>query len=317
MATNNNNNGINATAAATAKVATTTPTATVTSGSNSSSHASSFLLFGGFSNKGTARYNEDRMVALVELPDAPSFAFFAVYDGHGGAKCSTYCQKRLHGYISRSKTLQSNQQETLKQAFIKTDAKFLDKFEDGGTTAVAVLITPDRKLLCANAGDSRCVLNLANRAVPLSEDHKPGLATEKKRIEAANHEVTTETVLVSGRRIKLDRIDGIIAVSRGIGDIDFKDLTNAGPELQAVSCVPDIIEQQLTNDHQFIILACDGLWDVISNEEAIEFVQSRLSQLVDPTNDQICKIAEDITNLAIQQKNSTDNVTAVIVVFKH
>jgi serine/threonine protein phosphatase PrpC len=155
----------------------------------------------------------------------------------------------------------------------------LDDEGDSGTTACVVLVTPDW-IVCANAGDSRSVCSKSgNRAVPLSYDHKPDDEEEERRIRAA------------GGYVAGGRVEGDLAVSRGLGDFRFKsmatvcagahsthtfsdlasgDRVTMGPGEQKVSSVPDIIVQNRNAEHdEFIIVACDGIWDVQSNHEFI------------------------------------------------
>lgn len=164
-----------------------------------------------------------------------------------------------------------------------SQAKALDDDGDSGTTACCVLVTPDW-LVCANAGDSRAVFSKSARAVPLSYDHKPDDEGEERRIRTA------------GGYVAGGRVEGDLAVSRGLGDFRFKHMptvlsnhnlaTNKpnpppavelsdGQELmkpgdQKVSPVPDIILQTRNREQdEFVIVACDGIWDVRSNQECV------------------------------------------------
>jgi serine/threonine protein phosphatase PrpC len=151
-------------------------------------------------------------------------------------------------------------------------ASALDDDGDSGTTACIVLVTPDW-LVCSNAGDSRAVFSKSQRAVPLSYDHKPDDEDEERRIRAA------------GGYVAGGRVEGDLAVSRGLGDFRFKHIptvlagvvtnttttsTLMSPGDQKVSPVPDIILQNRNAEQdEFIILACDGIWDVRSNQECV------------------------------------------------
>lgn len=152
---------------------------------------------------------------------------------------------------------------------------------DSGTTACVVLVTPEW-IVCANAGDSRAVFSKhGHKAVPLSYDHKPDDEEEERRIRAA------------GGYVAGGRVEGDLAVSRGFGDFRFKvmDAVLQGamlgsmkhPEMnnlrvkrhedQKVSAIPDIIVQNRTLDQdEFIIVACDGIWDVQTNYEGVKAV---------------------------------------------
>jgi hypothetical protein len=104
-------------------------------------------------------------------------------------------------------------------------------------------------------------------------------------------------------------VQGKLAVARSFGDLDFKNEQTL--EAKWITAEPDILEVPLTTDTEFILLACDGLWDKFSNEEAVDFVRKRIQANV-PT----LKIAEEIVQEAYNL-GSTDNITAILVVFNH
>jgi len=268
---------------------------------------------GSSTNKGKNDYNEDRFVILKPLPEDTLSFFFAVYDGHGGTAASTFCQKHLHTNVATHEKYATNKKEAFIEGYKITDKKFLKKLEDCGSTAVSALLTFDaKKLIVANAGDSRCIMSSGGKAIAISEDHKPGNPNEKKNIEEAQHTVETETVLQDGKRYQLTRVDGQIAVSRAIGDGDFKD--GDGPaETQAITCVPDVYEREINPKDQFIVLACDGLWDVMENQEVVDFINKLLSKAKTVTDEVLSQIAEQLTTHAVNTKGIPDNVTAVIV----
>ena len=163
--------------------------------------------------------------------------------------------------------------------------RLLQEEGDSGTTACVVVVTPEW-IVCANAGDSRSVMSkLGNRVVPLSYDHKPDDDAEEKRIRAA------------GGYVAGGRVEGDLAVSRGLGDFRFKNIDvvmkaikstgspgdsqereNAQqqlpvtrPEDQKVSPIPDIIVQNRDRaQDEFILIACDGIWDVQTNYEGVK-----------------------------------------------
>jgi serine/threonine protein phosphatase PrpC len=129
-----------------------------------------------------------------------------------------------------------------------------------GCTANVILIEDMKKLYIANAGDSRCVLGRAGKAVPLSFDHKPDNQEEKERIEKA------------GSIIQEGRVDGNLNLSRSLGDLKYKVNKNLKPEEHPVTANPDVKIEALTGDEDFIIMGCDGIWETKTNEEMVEFV---------------------------------------------
>ena len=132
--------------------------------------------------------------------------------------------------------------------------------EGKGCTANVLMIV-NNLLICANAGDSRCVVGEGGRALPLSFDHKPNLKKERDRIYKAG-----STVNVEGR------IDGNLNLSRAIGDIAHKKSPKVSLENQAVTSMPDIKMHQLTNKTDFVIIACDGIWETKTSQQIVDYV---------------------------------------------
>ena len=214
----------------------------------------------------------------------------------------------MHNEIASQECFTEDIHKAIKEGFKSIDKKYREKLEDDGTTAVVAIIQGG-KIYVGNAGDSRCISsNKERKAVPLSVDHKPNLDTEKKRIEAADFEVNKETIVMHGKRTIIWRIDGKIAVSRGIGDDSFKD-EDLEQEKQAVSPVPDVTEVPI-EDVAFLVLACDGLWDVVENQETVDFVWKGLQN-----NEDLNSIAKGLADLALS-KSSDDNITVIIVLFE-
>ena len=149
----------------------------------------------------------------------------------------------------------------LTDTFMKLDKEIQGKDygADTGATSCVVYFN-DQEIFCANAGDSRGVLFTNNKVVALSEDHKPDNGPELARIQKANHFVEDS------------RVDGNLALSRAIGDFQYKDQKNLEPKDQAVSAFPDITVNARSKDDKYIILACDGIWDCLTNEDACETI---------------------------------------------
>lgn len=121
-----------------------------------------------------------------------------------------------------------------------------------GCTANVIMITK-AEILCANAGDSRAVLSKKGKAKDLSVDHKPDTPSEKRRIERANGFVEES------------RVNGMLALSRSIGDFEYKGNPIMKPEDQVITAFPDITIEKITNECDFIVCACDGIWDCLSS----------------------------------------------------
>lgn len=121
-----------------------------------------------------------------------------------------------------------------------------------GCTANVILVN-ETHIYCANAGDARGVLSEKGKSLDLSKDHKPDLPAERSRVIAAGHYVEES------------RVDGVIAISRALGDWEYKSST-LPPEKMAVSGYPDVTKTAITPHTEFIICACDGIWDCMTSQ---------------------------------------------------
>lgn len=135
-----------------------------------------------------------------------------------------------------------------------------------GCTANVALVVKD-EFIVANVGDTRCLLSSKGKVIEMSEDHKPELEREKKRIEEAGGEV------ISGR------INGNLNISRALGDFPLKNNTALRQEEQMLIAVPEIKKRKLTSDDEFIIILCDGVWECMSNQELIDFVGEKINNI--------------------------------------
>jgi serine/threonine protein phosphatase PrpC len=203
---------------------------------------------------------EDRYFISEDL------TFFAVYDGHGGARVADACHANLYSlFINAGKPPGPG----LEEAFVKiSDQVLADKrLEFEGSTAVVVHVGAE-KYTSGNVGDSRAILCRGNLAVNLTTDHKPDGPSEKARIEKLGGSVRWHGYLGPDRLpvqgMGAYRINGNLAVSRAIGD---------ALERPFVSSAPDICEFDKQDDDKFILLASDGLWDVMSSQEVCDFVK--------------------------------------------
>ncbi|SCU97825.1 LADA_0H08548g1_1 [Lachancea dasiensis] len=214
---------------------------------------------------------EDSHVCATNLaaPDQANshVAYYAVFDGHGGSSVAQFCGDRAAQVVQAQESFQKGRYtQALIDAFIATDKEILKdpllRNDHSGCTATTMLISKEQqRLFCGNAGDSRTVLSRNKVAKALSYDHKPTLVSEKSRIVAADGFV------------EMDRVNGNLALSRAIGDFEFKSNSQLPPHAQIVTCVPDVVEH--TIDYaldEFVILACDGIWDCLSSQECVDLV---------------------------------------------
>ncbi|ORY65398.1 phosphatase 2C-like domain-containing protein [Pseudomassariella vexata] len=234
-------------------------------------------------------------------------SFFGVFDGHGGSKVAEFTGEHIYNILLKQDTFKAgNYEQALKDCFLATDRAILSdpKYEDevSGCTACVGLITGD-KIYIANAGDSRSVLGVKGRAKPLSFDHKPQNEGEKARITAA------------GGFVDFGRVNGNLALSRAIGDFEFKKSAELAPEQQIVTAYPDVVVHELSEDDEFLVLACDGIWDCQSSQAVVEFVRRGIAAKQD-----LEKICENMMDNCLASNSETggvgcDNMTMMVVGF--
>jgi len=268
------------------------------------------LTFGVGSIQGYRDEMEDAHVAVIPFPQngPENSALAAVFDGHGGDEASEYCSKKLEKFLLRQPMWPSEPTEAMRQTFLDLDKKFLAKaalnMYDSGTTAIVALVR-NGYVHVAYAGDCRAVLSRrdSNAHIQLSDEHKPDSPPERARIEAV------------GYIVRQKRVDGQLAVSRAIGDADFKQSIGVPPEKLAVTPCPDFRSEKLNGQEEFLLLACDGLSDVMSNNDAIQFIRTALATYKRPyTAELLHTTAQSLAEHAVKI-GSTDNVTCVLLAF--
>lgn len=262
--------------------------------------------------QGPRAHMEDRYCLVGRLGNNGNTSFYGVFDGHGGTAAAEFCCENMHKYIvnpceEEEKKEDGSQinfesyENSLKHAFLQTDAEFSKTPRQvhgrdllSGTTAVTVVVK-DSTLYVANVGDSRAVLVCSTtgessengdefEAKQLTKDHKPNNEKEKRRIEKA------------GGTVQDERVQGILSMSRAIGDQMLK---------QYISSEPDVMKHTLDAKVTHLILGTDGLWDFISNDEASKIVKKSSSAQ---------DAAEKLVGAAIKAC-SNDNITALVVDF--
>lgn len=262
------------------------------------------LMFGVSSMQGWRSEMEDAYFTRIGLNEMyKDWSFFAVFDGHAGCKVSDYCAKYLLDYIIDTNEFRNGDHVyAIRNGFLDIDKtmskspQFMYVEKCGGTTAVCAFVSPS-KVYIANCGDSRAVLCRNGVPVFATEDHKPIVPEEKDRIHRA------------GGTVFIKRVNGTLAVSRALGDFDYKKLKGRSQCEQLVSPEPEIFRQDRNEADEFLVLACDGIWDVMSNEDVCSFIHSRL------------KITHDLVNISNQvidtclHKGSRDNMSIIIITF--
>ncbi|KAM6597414.1 hypothetical protein CsatA_007938 [Cannabis sativa] len=211
-----------------------------------------------YCKRGRREAMEDRYSVGLNLQGDPKQAFFGVFDGHGGSKAAAFAADNLEKNVLAelvSKDGDDHIEEAVKHGYLNTDSDFLKEDFRGGSCCVTALIRKGN-LVVSNAGDCRAVMSRGGAAEALTSDHRPSREDEKERIENTGGYVD----LCRG----VWRIQGSLAVSRGIGDRHLKQWVIAEPETRVLQIKPE---------HEFLILASDGLWDKVSNQEAVDTVR--------------------------------------------
>ena len=223
-------------------------------------------------------------------------SFFGVFDGHAGPKVSQYCSDHLLDTImdclSAKEDIKS--EESVKKAIhdgflrldedLKKQPQWATGEDRSGTTAIVVMVTP-KKIIWGNCGDSRGLLCRNGKVVFSTQDHKPYNQSERARIEKA------------GGTVMMQRVNGSLAVSRALGDFDYKRADNLKPTEQLVSPEPEItIQDRDPDSDEFLLLACDGIFDVMSNEEVVAYVSRHLRLTSD-----LAKICSDLIDTCLNK----------------
>ena len=249
---------------------------------------------------------EDSHTAALSIKQLPKWSFFAVFDGHAGSRVAEHSSKHLLDEIMSQEKIQEiienvnngrntveNHEfveEAIKKAFLNLDHKMRglsdtkDGFDRSGSTSVCVLISPTHYYFI-NCGDSRALLCRKGKVTFATADHKPNNPKEKERIVNA------------GGSVMIQRVNGSLAVSRALGDYEYKNVNSKGPTEQLVSPEPDVTKiPRVNKEDEFLILACDGIFDVSTNEELSDYVSSRLA-----ITDNFTEICNDVVDMSLNK----------------
>lgn len=268
------------------------------------SDANGTMRYGAASVCGCRPTMEDAFACVPVL--TPGTSLFAVFDGHGGAEVAETCKNEIAGCFRRSEALSKGRvEDSIRDVIRELDSKEYRK--TAGATALIALIT-ETTVFVANVGDCIAVGSFRNGEVrQLSTVHHPQMPVESARINAAGGRVLRH-------KGEVWRVDGVLAVSRAIGDFEFKNNPNLPPEAQKVVSTPDI-EVVPRSELEFIILACDGVWDNMSPVEAAKLV--RKGACVDGVKKTISIVANGILKKCCGRTSwgRGDNETMIVVIF--
>uniref|UniRef100_A0A6N2MWI0 protein-serine/threonine phosphatase n=1 Tax=Salix viminalis TaxID=40686 RepID=A0A6N2MWI0_SALVM len=269
---------------------------------------------GVFADIGPRRYMEDEHIRIddlsVQLGSVFKFpkpsAFYGVFDGHGGPEAAAYIRKNaMRIFFEDANFPQSSEvdsmfleevENSLRKAFHLADLALAEDCNvntSSGTTAITAFVF-GRLLMVANAGDCRAVLCRNGEAIDMSQDHKPIYPSERRRVEEL------------GGYIDNGFLNGVLSVSRALGDWDMK-LPRGSPS--PLVSEPEFQQLFLTEEDEFLIIGCDGIWDVMSSQQAVSLVRRGLRRHDDPD-----QCARDLVKDALRRK-TFDNLTVIIVCF--
>jgi len=261
---------------------------------------------GEVSEIGKRKTNEDAVVVLDEYKgdsDATNqymgrVSFYAIYDGHGGDFVSNNCAKVVHKMFLEHPAFPYDAKLAYTDTFRKADKVVTSPEDKSGSTGLCCAIY-EKTLYLGNIGDSECVLATREaakgrfRATVLSQKHNPTEEDEKQRVSEM------------GGSVVFGRLFGTLAVSRGFGDLTYKQ-----PGKEYVSVEPHVVVKPLDRTCHFIILGCDGLWDTVSYDLAVKTVGDIFDRGDSPK--QAAKALCDLT----LSRGSLDNVSVIVVYFR-
>nr|GMC84247.1 protein kinase and PP2C-like domain-containing protein [Ipomoea batatas] len=266
---------------------------------NDSSVYSPVLSWGSFASCGRRETMEDRHFVMPNMCDTQDIHFFGIFDGHRGAAAAEFSAGALPG-IFKSLGLMDSPSDALIETFVQTDIAFrnelsahkkrkgaIQKDSHPGCTAIAALIVKN-KLIVANAGDCKTILCRAGHPYALSRDHVASCLEERERVTRAGIQVKWQ---VDTWRVG----NAALQVTRSIGDDDLK---------PAVTAEPEISETILSADDEYIVMASDGLWDVVSEADVVSIIRDTVKEPGMCSKRLATEAAE---------RGSKDNITVIVV----
>ncbi|XP_030481348.2 protein kinase and PP2C-like domain-containing protein [Cannabis sativa] len=258
------------------------------------------LSWGSFATCGRRESMEDTHFLMPNMCNEPDIHAFGIFDGHRGAAAAEFSVRALPGFLQSLGCISSSPADALKEAFVKTDSAFrseLDTYRKSkrasqkdwhpGCTAVTALIVKN-KLVVANAGDCRTILCRSGQPIALSKDHVASCPEERDRVVKAGGQVKWQ---VDTWRVGA----AALQVTRSIGDDDLK------PE---VTAEPEISETILSADDEYLVMASDGLWDVVSNNEIVSIIKDTVKEPGMCSKRLATEAAE---------RGSKDNITVIVI----
>lgn len=243
------------------------------------------------SRRGTRHRMEDGYGIITNIHGDSTQSFFGVFDGHGGMAAMNFVSEKLgNNIVSALERVKEDDEEgkfetAIKVGYMNTDREFLSQGLSSGTCAATVLLR-NGELYASNVGDCRVVMSKKGIANVLTSDLRPEREDERIRIENMGGYVSCHNGVW--------RVQDSLAISRAIGDANMKEWIISEPETRKI---------QLDRDCEFLIMASDGLWDKVSNQEAVDVVMKHSSSM------QSCK---DLVEISCSRGNR-DDITVMVV----
>ncbi|XP_070573340.1 protein phosphatase 1D-like [Ptychodera flava] len=302
-------------------------------------------------HQGGRKYMEDLTSIIFERDRNKEVAFFGVYDGHGGREAAMFARDHLWENIKKQRGFFSSDPndvvKAIRQGFLVTHnamwkqlpkwPKTLSGLPSTAGTTVSIVIVRGARMYIAHVGDSGVVMGVQDpgrertRAVPLTYDHKPESPKERKRIERLGGRVVNRSGVqrVVWKRPRLDhsgpvrrstQIDYIpfLAVARSLGDLWSYDFYNGE---YMVSPEPDISVHRLNPDYnKFLVLASDGLWNMVLPQEAVDFVEQCEKEKVSSPKPWLGHVSHRLVNRALDKWRArcmrADNTSVIVIFFE-
>jgi serine/threonine protein phosphatase PrpC len=238
---------------------------------------------------GGREYQEDRHSVKINL--YKDFDYVAIFDGHGGYQVAEFLKFHLKDYIKKHLALGKSPVVALKEAFIDAHKALPIQISYMTGSAVVVILRRKNEIWVANAGDSRAIKITSNSYTPLSEDHKPNRPSELSRIQNLGG-------IVTFNQNDVPRVQGNLALSRSIGDKYLEPY---------VICIPEVKHFLITKESKYIIMATDGLWDVLTNLQVTQITNNILKR-----KKPLKALGRDCINELLKEarkRGSTDNTS--------
>jgi protein phosphatase 2C family protein 2/3 len=264
------------------------------------------LVFGASCMQGWRAQMQDEHVTILNLSGkGDGYAYFAVYDGCQDRKASEYLRDHLHEKIVNDRSFEEDIPAAIKRGFLDSDddlrTNVKELHEYGGSTAATLIMTPQNRIYVGNTGDSRVVISMAGVAKPMSRDHKMELQEEWARVEKAGG---------------FGDLRGGLSLSRAFGLFKYKAKEHLKPEEQLVTALPDVSDQEINDETEFAVLACDGIWDCATSQQVVTSIRDEISK-----GNDLKATCENLMDhyVATDRYKGTghDNMSIIVVGFLH